>query len=345
MGFLNIRCGKKQITWTKLGIAAARMKSYLYEQRQYFPSISHILELDRLRENAANVLTNEILNTNPDATNHPMIRRALELVSEKRRLHATNPRDKIHALANMFIPEGSRVVPLDCASPVEKVYIDFAWWLLRTVDGLQILKHCGLTNYDLPSWVPDWSIDLEYLPLPSSKDRPFGNTSWWSKPGVVIFAYLKDYVDNCTIRGPGKSLLWFTEVPFSVTMLSQLKGYHHYRSFRAGGSTKASKSTPALILQGIIWDTIGEIHGGFVPDVDDNFDNTTKFMVALGQCKLLAEDSASATLRYPSLEGRLRAFWITILAGQRPESDRDAKDSSAIVEVDYMTWLPPISHS
>ncbi|KAL7621346.1 hypothetical protein AAE478_008667 [Parahypoxylon ruwenzoriense] len=60
-----------------------------------------------------------------------------------------------------------------------------------------------------------------------------------------------------------------------------------------------------LAVQGIIWDTIDEIHDGFVSETNVEFENATKFMVALGQCEALAED---ATRRYPGLNDRLGVF-------------------------------------
>lgn len=400
---VRVQCGKEHLEWPRLVIAAARMRSYQYERRQYFPSISHILDIDKLRQNGRKILygvfSSDTEVTSPSAPHWP-----LELVSQYRRLQATDSRDKVYALVNMFAPSPRSVIKPNYSTPFEEVYTAFSTWSLHNAHGLEILKHCGDSNHSLPSWVPDWSTDLNCSPLPSGKGKHLEDVPWWSKPirikeeGVssnerrtfqyncntlgdkvftdadretkirlkrqeierIGFGRIEDLDEipesfsarempeemreimeellkrpgfvYCVADGPepddnpvgfgrgAEDMMAHTEKLVGREMRKRLAAELQPKTYKAAGLTTASVDIQGetMISQGILWDAIDEIHDGFVSEVAADFENTTKFMVAVGQCKALAEDSNPATRRYPDLKERLKAFWLT-LGGTRTQ--------------------------
>ncbi|KAI1412848.1 hypothetical protein F5Y13DRAFT_43217 [Hypoxylon sp. FL1857] len=181
---LCIRCGKAKIDWQAMVIAAARMKSYQNEHRRYFPDVLHVLDPDCLRENVPEMLYSLLRSMAMGTVNTSTHSLSLELVSQYRRFQATDPRDKVYALANMFALWPRMNIAPNYASSPEDVYTCFAKSLLENSD-LEVLKHCGGSARQLPSWAPDWSISLDCLPLLSSKGRQLSNAPWWYEPEAV----------------------------------------------------------------------------------------------------------------------------------------------------------------
>ena len=56
LGNMRIRCGHKELWWTTLVVAAARMQSHKDDQRQYFPGIDNIFTLENLRHQAGDMV-------------------------------------------------------------------------------------------------------------------------------------------------------------------------------------------------------------------------------------------------------------------------------------------------
>lgn len=151
---IRVVCGNEEIPWLRLVIAAARMLSYKVFKRQYFPCISHILELETLRENEFNLnkrITSGFQSSNTDAALSTWW--SLELVSLYRRFQATEPKDKVYALALMFTTEDPISIRPNYSDTLVNVYREFAEWCMRGIGDIEVLKHCGgPSTRDLPSW-------------------------------------------------------------------------------------------------------------------------------------------------------------------------------------------------
>ena len=102
-------------------------------------------------------------------------------------------------------------------------------------------------------------------------------------------------------------------------------------------STAVLEENGALLrVNGILWDTVEACNeNSFVPNVEVDWKDATRFMVAVGCAKKLALASPAARDRYPSLEARLEAFWLTLFAGRAPEQGMEC----------YTDWLPEIPPS
>lgn len=169
LGNAAIHCGQAHVPWTNVVVAVARMKAHQDDHRQTFPAITDILELDSLRDTAGHFLLK------------PSSQAWFDLVCRYRSFQASNKRDKIYAIWNMFtIPSNRLETRYD--ESVAKVYTDFAAMLLLGESRLEILRQCGNGDQDLPSWVPDWSAPLGSQPLPLRNIQRYFDVPWWAEP-------------------------------------------------------------------------------------------------------------------------------------------------------------------
>jgi len=168
---ITVRCGKDSVLWTNVVVAAVRMKAYHDALRQTLPNIDNILELDSLRESAYEFITNSLARST-----------SFDLLCRYRHFLASNPRDKLYAICNMFCKSPSAGMAARYDVCVREIYIDFAVDKIWAEKDLGILRYCGLSAHDLPSWVPDWSVPLGPQPLPLGRARRYFNVPWWADP-------------------------------------------------------------------------------------------------------------------------------------------------------------------
>lgn len=167
----SIICGRIRVSWMSVVIAAARMKAYQDDRRQAFPTITEILELDSLRDSAGYYFTKE-----------PTSKSLFDLICRYRHFLATNRRDKIYAIWNMFSRVPSKRLPTRYDQSVEDVYVEFAAELLSGETGLEVLRHCVNGSPDIPSWAPDWSVPAGVLSLPFRNIQRYFDVPWWAEP-------------------------------------------------------------------------------------------------------------------------------------------------------------------
>jgi hypothetical protein len=83
-----------------------------------------------------------------------------DLLSIVKDLQATDPLDKIFAVVTVSL-DGHEIMRPDYHFPVEEVYITTAIGFIQHFRTLDILSHCSRRppgSFDLPTWVPDWTV-------------------------------------------------------------------------------------------------------------------------------------------------------------------------------------------
>jgi hypothetical protein len=77
--------------------------------------------------------------------------------------NATNPRDKVFALLGLACDAQDKVLDPDYNSATNQIYAKTARYLLLRDRSIRILHYAGIgfprVLQDLPSWVPDWSVE------------------------------------------------------------------------------------------------------------------------------------------------------------------------------------------
>jgi hypothetical protein len=130
---------------------------------------------------------------------------------------ASEPRDKVYSLLGLLdpatdaaAPPADMIVP-DYQKPIERVYLEAAWFQLRGVRHLDLLGHvqeASRTRLEgLPSWVPDYSVTCFPNPITetrvaNSDERPGGECPY-SACGNLLFEKLlpKEPSPKLTLRG------------------------------------------------------------------------------------------------------------------------------------------------
>lgn len=109
--------------------------------------------------------------------------------------------------------------------------------------------------------------------------------------------------------------------------------------YSAGGDRKnrfnISEELGRLTVEGIVWDEIDTLHESFVESFDKDWAKSTRFIIALGSCKKgVIDHHHGSTSPYESEEDTMYAFWTTIFAGQKIESEKRMSE-----------WLPEVAQA
>ncbi|KAL7924299.1 heterokaryon incompatibility domain-containing protein [Trichoderma austrokoningii] len=319
------------VLWTNVVVAAARMKAHQDDQRQSFPAITDILELDSLRDTAGHYC----LRSTPQAL--------FDL--------------------NMFSVLPSNRLETRYGESVAKVYTDFAAMLLLGEPGLEILRQCGNGDRDLPSWPLPFRNIQRYFDKPTKADGSGELSSvrfsYHAPPmtleddilrqrrikrlemaveGSAVIKTLEDKDqlrellhredvmvvvahENPHLPGDPDALQQgelITERDMKRWLLQELK-------HSIDASFKIDRKTKILQSMGIF----------FVENVDKDWTDATRFMVAVSCCKRLAMSNKKACVRYPTANELLDAFWSTLFVGQ----------ATGKQDLRYEDWLPETSKS
>jgi hypothetical protein len=111
----------------------------------------------------------------------------VDLIHKFRPCDSSDPQDKVYAILGFGLENFSlskRITESfypDYGKSVQQVYIEAVWFLLRLYKNLKILSYIEDRSYTivkgLPSWVPDFSVQL------ASTQLEVGNLSGWSAAG------------------------------------------------------------------------------------------------------------------------------------------------------------------
>lgn len=85
----------------------------------------------------------------------------IDIVEGARRARAGDPRDKVYAMLNICPSSHNLGIEPDYAVEIPAVYKLLAQRIVAAGQGHRLLLNCGVLGsaLDLPSWVPDWSIE------------------------------------------------------------------------------------------------------------------------------------------------------------------------------------------
>ncbi|KAI9772823.1 MAG: hypothetical protein M1840_008705 [Geoglossum simile] len=86
-----------------------------------------------------------------------------------RTVYATDPRDKVYGVLELMDDSLSTLITPDYAAPFADVYIDFAKATICANGSLDVIRlRYPTENKDIPSWVPDFTVEPNNSPLNAS---------------------------------------------------------------------------------------------------------------------------------------------------------------------------------
>jgi hypothetical protein len=156
-GYMNgpkhpiIVCGQSSIPFSKLVMPTTQFDTLPIISKGTPAGIVWIYELRRLRH--------EMITGKTRLT--PMEQLSIFLAKGAAGFEATDARDKIYAFLGLLPPESlpPHLQPNYTYSP-DKVFWDYAIYILKETRYLEILTCCSNSRPGLPSWVPDWKYGL-----------------------------------------------------------------------------------------------------------------------------------------------------------------------------------------
>ncbi|KAK2039164.1 HET-domain-containing protein [Colletotrichum somersetense] len=117
--------------------------------------------------------------------------------------------------------------------------------------------------------------------------------------------------------------------------------------FLAGIGTESrfivDRSRKMAEVEGIIWDEIEATQAPFPEELHSNWENSTLFMIAIGQCKRLAMDPQHTT-PYTSQGAKHVAFWDTLAAGRTVYVEHNFEDCLPVIPETWQRTDPPLVH-
>jgi hypothetical protein len=218
--------GSLSFTWEELELIVCLLEGQLPQAWQLDQAVTALelpfSRINRIRlrhQRSMKALTQQI--ADPDlkqTTDHDSEPDLLDLLFMSRHLGATDPRDKIYALLGL----GKHDISPDYSMSPHSVYTDFALQMIglvtneaarRATIGREMTSHdlqvrramvmiscAGRHNqrlsHKLPSWVPDWSVDLQARPLIFGVGRHF--SAGGSRLGIF------DWHPDCGLQLCGK---------------------------------------------------------------------------------------------------------------------------------------------
>ena len=253
----TVICGRKNFPWEKLSKTLSFIKVSKWYHHLQTEKLRHVKSLRknpgiyrRILQSKLNVgvgpvyldatrlKLSKVVHAEPDKLNQkPPLRM---LIDTHRFSRSTDPRDKVYAflgLANRqlspFRTHPDALVPNYNLS-VQEVYMETASVLMTSYRNLSLLSHVEDPSQrrisNLPSWVPDYSVELDPYPLRyrgPSYWRASGKSSW--EPNVFSLAngeldvtgYRLDTIDQTSVlqnESDDPSASWASTVKLALSL-------------------------------------------------------------------------------------------------------------------------------
>jgi hypothetical protein len=176
---------------------------------------------------------------------------------------STDPRDLIFGLTGL--DSGEHQMEINYSLPVAQIYTDFAKQEITTSGRLDILTQIRylafdgskISKYNLPSWVPDWSLDLDCLffreiynkhvdpEFTASKGKP-SECFFINKGSVLIFKGVQ--IDSIESSGSYTGIKDWDEYPRAVLAIQAWWNLIREKSSNDKISTSSQKAFVRLLL-------------------------------------------------------------------------------------------------
>lgn len=267
-------------------IAMRRLARYNGEGRQQYQGIDKALELEEFRFH--------------DESNRMDGGRSLLWWLVKTRGRAsTNARDKLYGILGIVDPSDKMLshITVDYKKSATQVFTHLAILALGSEPGLELLRHCRAQQLSgLPSWVPDWTCTSKELSLWNSLDA-----------------------QEVTELPPDDFVIHFFEDAWVAQEMQPIKA--HYNAAANSSTTFEVASGVVLKVKGIVWDEITMIYEPFINNVAEPWENATRFMIGVSECKVIEENLPKLPNPYHSAIGRTSAFWKALMADHSGDGD------------------------
>ena len=295
--------GSSRVPWTSVINCMQYLRRFNSEDREQFPNIEKILALETLRG---------IYASDPK-------RSLLWWIAKTRNRDATDARDKIYGVSGLVNSSDTLLTQVSTGYNISptRLYTEFAALALGSESiGLALLRHCQYQKLPgLPSWVPDWSSCTRERPLWNFLDIEEADQSL-DMDFVTIYT---DYAIICK------------EIPAAPA--------HYQAATNAPVSLAIDDEKKTLTTRGIILGTIRESVEPFIDSLDTAWEDSTKFMLQVSNCKSMMESLPTRPNPYQSIRGRHNAFWRTLLA------DHEESQGYHPELMAFDNWLGPIPAS
>lgn len=296
--------GSSRVPWTSVNNCMQFLSRFNMEDREKYPNIEKVLALETLRGKYA---------SDPK-------RSLLWWLAKTRNRDATDARDKIYGVSGLVSSSDTLLTQVSTGYQISpaRLYTKFAALELCSEGiGLALLRHCQYQKLiGLPSWVPDWSSCTRELPLWNFLDIEEADQI----PDMDFVTIITDYAFVCK------------EVPAVPA--------HYQAATNAPDSlVVVDDDKETLTTRGIILGVIRESDEPFIDSLDRAWEDSTKFMLQVSNCRSMMESLPTRPNPYQSTRGRHNAFWRTILA------DHEGLQGYHPELMAFDNWLGPIPSS
>ena len=197
-----VGCGNLWLSWA----AFEKVHALVVSQASHAEEASLlILGIARSSVSAIHLIRNHIMNGSSPMTIEHLLKISMTF-------NATDPRDKVYALLGLTTDTSQAALRVDYTDPVRDVYTRLAGYIIP-FDINMICFNINSQEYDLPSWVPDWSWSSQRWPLwtantyHTSGDRKplisFSNDGNTLHVSGIIVDNIK-IIDNSVPSGPNQ---------------------------------------------------------------------------------------------------------------------------------------------
>lgn len=187
---INVHCGWATLPWKAFKIASkvfGENRDIL--ERSFHPG--HNNNFYQAREGSyaqvlvhrgpgslAGVGTREKFTGDDKLPDHVVFRDLPEVMRTCRSKLSSDPKDKVFGVLGVLTERIRNEIKVDYSIPVKDVYINIFRTVVEKTESLDIIRDSThqhyANNYNLPSWVPDWSHVWWYSPITSSHpELPF----------------------------------------------------------------------------------------------------------------------------------------------------------------------------